>query len=256
MFTSAEKTTNVTVQRQQQQPVQTFFRKAGEETFFGAKENTSFFGSPIQAKLSVSSPDDPQEKEADAVADQVMRMAEPAAPAQKEEEKIQTKGEEKEEVQAKLQTPAIAVQRKCAACEKEDKVHTKLYRMIQRSEDSSASFADDAAGETSADYNINRKEVALHNSDVIQCSGRGPPASSPQVNPIAIGFETSLSSSKGSGSPLPDTTKQFMESRFGADFSGVRIHTGSYAENLSTGIHAQAFTHGNDIYFNSGKYSP
>lgn len=251
MFTSAEKTTNVTVHRQQQQPVQTFFRKAGEETFFGAKENASFFGSPIQAKLSVSSPDDPQEKEADAVADQVMRMPEPAAaPAQKEEEKIQAK-EEKEELQAKLQTPAIAVQRKCEACEKEDKVQTKLYRMIQRSEDSSISFADDAAGETTADYNINRKELALHSSDIIQCSGRGPPAGSPQAN-----FESSLSSSKGSGSPLPDTTKQYMESRFGADFSGVRIHTGSYAENLSTGIHAQAFTHGNDIYFNSGKYSP
>lgn len=251
MFTSAEKTTNGTVQRQQQQPVQTFFRKAGEETFFGAKESSSFFSSPIQAKLTVSSPDDPQEKEADAVADQVMRMPEPAAaPAQKEEEKIQAK-EEKEELQAKLQTPAIAVQRKCAACEKEDKVQTKLYRMIQRSEDSSISFADDAAGETTADYNINRKELALHSSDIIQCSGRGPPAGSPQAK-----FESSLSSSKGSGSPLPDTTKQFMESRFGADFSGVRIHTGSYAENLSTGIHAQAFTHGNDIYFNSGKYSP
>lgn len=251
MFTSAEKTTNGTVQRQQQQPVQTFFRKAGEETFFGAKESSSFFSSPIQAKLSVSSPDDPQEKEADAVADQVMRMPEQAAaPAQKEEEKIQAK-EEKEELQAKLQTPAIAVQRKCAACEKEDKVQTKLYRMIQRSEDSSISFADDAAGETTADYNINRKELALHSSDIIQCSGRGPPAGFPQAN-----FESSLSSSKGSGSPLPDTTKQFMESRFGADFSGVRIHTGSYAENLSTGIHAQAFTHGNDIYFNSGKYSP
>ncbi len=251
MFTSAEKTTNGTVQRQQQQPVQTFFRKAGEETFFGAKESSSFFSSPIQAKLTVSSPDDPQEKEADAVADQVMRIPEPAAaPAQKEEEKIQAK-EEKEELQAKLQTPAIAIQRKCEACEKEDKVQTKLYRMIQRSEDSSISFADDAAGETTADYNINRKELALHSSDIIQCSGRGPPAGSPQAN-----FESSLSSSKGSGSPLPDTTKQFMESRFGADFSGVRIHTGSYAENLSTGIHAQAFTHGNDIYFNSGKYSP
>lgn len=254
MFTSAEKTTNVTVHRQQQQSEQTFFRKAGEETFFGAKENASFFGSPIQAKLSVSSPDDLQEKEADAVADQVMRMPDVSSSAkatEDKEEKIQTKGEEREEVQTKLQTPPIAVQRKCAACEKEDKVQTKLYCMIQRSEDSSVSFADDAAGETSAEYNINRKELALHSSDIIQCSGRGPPASSPQAN-----FEHSLSSSKGSGSPLPDTTKQFMESRFGADFSGVRIHTGSYAENLSTGIHAQAFTHGNDIYFNSGKYSP
>lgn len=263
MFSSAEKSKNVNVQRQQQTPQQTFFRKAGEEHFFGAQQSSTFFSPAIQAKLSVSSPDDPQEKEADAVADQVMQMAEPAAmPAQKEEEKLQKKEGEKEEIiqtkqeekkeeqlQAKLQTPVVSVQRKCDTCEKEEKAQAKLYRMIQRSEDSSITF--DNTGETATDCNINRKELSLHGSDVIQCSGRGPPAGSPQAS-----FETDLSSTKGNGSPLPATTKNFMESRFGADFSGVRVHTDSYAQNLSRSIHAQAFTHGNDIYFNSGKYNP
>ncbi len=36
---SAEKTKNVLMQRQQQQPGLTYFRKAGEESFFGAKES-------------------------------------------------------------------------------------------------------------------------------------------------------------------------------------------------------------------------
>lgn len=251
MFSSAEKTTNSTVQRQQQQSQQTFFRKAGEESFFAAKESPSFFSSTIQPKLSVSSPDDPQEKEADAVADQVMRMPEPAAVNERKDEQLQKKEiGEKEEVQAKLQTPSISIQRKCAGCEQEDKVQTKLFRMIQRSEESNASFTDDATAAAS-DYNINRKELSIHGSDVIQCSGRGPP-----VNSIQASFEQNLSSSKGSGSPMPNDTRQFMEGRFNADFSGVRIHTGSYAENLSGSIHAQAFTHGNDIYFNSGKYNP
>ena len=251
MFTSAEKTKNVNVQRQQQQPGQTFFRKAGEESFFAAKESSSFFSSTIQAKLSVSSPDDPQEKEADAVADQVMRMPEPvAATEKKEEEKVQKKEDDKEEkVQAKLQTPVISLQRKCETCEKENKTQAKLFRMIQRSEDPSSSTADVANTESGTDYNIDRKELSVYHSDVIQRSGRGPPESS-------IPFEQNLSSSKGAGSPLPSDTKQFMESRFSADFSGVRIHTGSHAENLSSNIHAQAFAHGNDIYFNSGKYSP
>ena len=38
-------------------------------------------------------------------------------------------------------------------------------------------------------------------------------------------FQAGLSTS-GSGSPLPASTRAFMESRFGADFSGVRLHTG------------------------------
>ena len=64
---------------QQKSQQQTFFRKAGEESFFGGKEQPSFFNAPIQAKLSISSPDDPQEKEADAVADNVMRMPAPVS---------------------------------------------------------------------------------------------------------------------------------------------------------------------------------
>jgi hypothetical protein len=251
MFSSAEKTKHVNVQRQQQPPQQTFFRKAGEESFFGTKESSSFFSPSIQAKLSVSSPDDPQEKEADAVADQVMRMPEPAAmPEKKEEEKVQRKEVESkdEELQAKLQSPVIGIQRKCDACEKEDHVQAKIFRSLQQSEDTSPVAFTNA--DSSADYNIDCKASSLHHADVIQRSGRDPPLNATHS------FGDHLSSTKGGGSALPNDTQQFMESRFQADFSGVRIHTGSYAENLSSSIHAQAFTHGNDIYFNSGKYSP
>jgi hypothetical protein len=47
-----------------------------------------------------------------------------------------------------------------------------------------------------------------------------------------------------------------MENRFGADFSGVRIHTSETSVQMNRQIHAQAFTHGNNIYFNRGKYAP
>ena len=67
---------------------------------------------------------------------------------------------------------------------------------------------------------------------------------------------SSISVTKGGGSSLPATTRSFMESRFGADFSGVHIHTGDYAVQLSRDLNAHAFTTGNDIYFNSGNFSP
>jgi hypothetical protein len=46
-----------------------------------------------------------------------------------------------------------------------------------------------------------------------------------------------------------------MGSAFAADFSGVSIHTDEKAAQMSKDLHAQAFTYGNDIYFNSGKYN-
>ncbi len=69
-------------------------------------------------------------------------------------------------------------------------------------------------------------------------------------------FQARLNETRGSGSPLPAETREFMESRMGVDFSGVRVHTGSEGAQLSQDVQAQAFTHGSDIYFNEGKYNP
>ncbi|MCM8529078.1 MAG: DUF4157 domain-containing protein, partial [Lentisphaeraceae bacterium] len=69
-------------------------------------------------------------------------------------------------------------------------------------------------------------------------------------------FESQLNSAKGGGKTLDKNTQTEMESGFGADFSGVRVHTGQNAAQMSQSIGARAFTHGNDIYFNSGQYNP
>ena len=47
-----------------------------------------------------------------------------------------------------------------------------------------------------------------------------------------------------------------MESSFGADFGGVKIHADNTAVQLNKKLGAQAFTTGNNIYFNEGKYKP
>jgi hypothetical protein len=65
-----------------------------------------------------------------------------------------------------------------------------------------------------------------------------------------------INSTRGSGSNMDRPTQSFMESRFGSDFSGVKIHTGDDAVQMSRELNAQAFTVGSDIYFNSGKYNP
>ncbi len=65
--------------------------------------------------------------------------------------------------------------------------------------------------------------------------------------------ESKLAASKGGGSPLPGEVRSYMEPRFGADFSGVRVHEGSEAAQLNRQLSAQAFTHGQDIYMGEGK---
>lgn len=57
---------------------------------------------------------------------------------------------------------------------------------------------------------------------------------------------------RGSGRPLDDGTRADMESRLGADFSDVRIHTGSAARASASEIGARAYTSGNHIVLGDG----
>src|SRR5216684_424434 len=69
-------------------------------------------------------------------------------------------------------------------------------------------------------------------------------------------FQSRLESSKGGGQSLDDSTRREMESRMGADFSNVKIHTGREAQHMSEDINAKAFTHGPDIFLRQGEFSP
>jgi hypothetical protein len=75
-------------------------------------------------------------------------------------------------------------------------------------------------------------------------------------NEVADNLSGQIQSARSGGSPLSANTQSFMESRFGNDFTNVRIHADSNAAQLSRALNAQAFTVGNDVFFNQGKFSP
>lgn len=58
------------------------------------------------------------------------------------------------------------------------------------------------------------------------------------------------------GDPLDTATRSFMESRFGHDFSRVRIHTGQNAAESAEAVQARAYTVGNRVVFGAGQYLP
>ncbi|TDD96001.1 eCIS core domain-containing protein [Flavobacterium cellulosilyticum] len=116
------------------------------------------------------------------------------------------------------QTGAL-LQRKCAHCEEEEK--------------------------------LQRKPLAECITPLIQRS-----SNSESEGNASSHIENQINNSKGGGSNLDNETKSFMENRFGTDFSDVKIHTGSQAVQMSRELNAQAFTVGNAIYFNEGKFNP
>lgn len=68
--------------------------------------------------------------------------------------------------------------------------------------------------------------------------------------------EERINAVESSGHPLSRTDRIFFETRFGRDFSQVRVHTDTQAAEASRAENARAFTKGRDIVFANGQYSP
>ncbi|MEH1868674.1 MAG: DUF4157 domain-containing protein [Nostoc sp.] len=194
-----------------------------------------------QAKLTVGAPNDVHEQEADRVADQVMSMPDAKPSVQRE-----VMPEEEEEIQTK--TLGNSIQRE-AMPEEEEEIQTKplaatITPLVQRE----AMPEEEEELQTKALGDSIQREAMSEEEEEIQTKRSADTGFQGGSN-----LENRLSSSQGGGSPLPGEVRSFMEPRFVADFSQVRVHTDSNAVQMNRQLNAQALAHGNDIYFGAGK---
>jgi hypothetical protein len=228
---------------QQQTESQSVIDASAKSLFFAngavqTKQEPPFF----QPKLRIGSANDAYEKEADAVADKVVsRGMTPSVQAQKigSIQRLATPSEEK--------MPATNDARMA-----EDKqIQEKLD--IQR-----------AADEEEEPVQMKEEEEPLQakadEEEPVQMKEEEEPlqakANSASGGIASHSVKAKIQQTKGGGQPLPQKAKRYMESAFGRDFGGVRIHTDSTAIEMNQELKAQAFTHGKDIYFNAGKFQP
>jgi Domain of unknown function (DUF4157) len=167
-------------------------------------------GRTLQRALAISEPGDRDEREADEVAGQVMRMEAP---------------------HIQRATPP-SIQRKCAACggALED------ARPIQR-------MCTDCEEEEQQQQQIQRREAG------------GDAGAAATTATTADSRQEAVDAVRG-GQPLPREERAFFEPRFGADFSGVRVHTDRTADTAARSVSALAYTRGSDIVFRQGQYQP
>jgi hypothetical protein len=58
------------------------------------------------------------------------------------------------------------------------------------------------------------------------------------------------------GRPLEPSLREYMEQRFGHDFSRVRVHSGGNAEQSAREVNAHAYTVGQNMIFGKGRFAP
>lgn len=143
-----------------------------------------------------------------------------------------------DQIQTYLATATGSLQRKSIANEPGDHYEQQADRISEQ-----------VMGMSDTDARVQRKcancgtEEELHRKE----SSDSTPSTAPNAVNDVIGQ---------SGSPMDSGDRNFMESRFGSDFSDVRVHTDSGAAASASAVNARAYTVGNNIVFGEGQYSP
>jgi len=247
----------------------------------GNHKASHLLAGPIQAKLKVGAPNDKYEQEADRVARQVTgaepkedeelaqtkpqiqritpadqaeeakRQTEPATPVgEDEEEKIQTQvdamdtGEEEEEetVQRQVESPAQDAQ------EEEEKVQMQADQTAPVTEEEEEAVQPQAEGPAPEAQVPSEEEE----EGPVQMKSQTYKSGS-TVNPEV---ESTIQQARQGGQRLPESVQATMSDKFGADFSGVKIHTDDRADRLNRSLNARAFTTGQSVFFKRGEYEP
>ena len=204
-------------------PIQQLQRRVGNQALqrmlqahAGKAKEDARYAVRIQPKLTINTPGDAYEQEADRVAEQVMRMPEPLA-------------------------RPMSIQRSCASCEADTNDVTRKNLHAKGVTDDERSLNSQEMVELPADR---EEEIAktigiLRKSSAPEASG-GPARIAPPIVPRAL---------RSGGQPLERGARSFMEARFGRDFGQVRIHTNPEASALRSPSRRSPIRSGRMSYF-------
>lgn len=123
-----------------------------------------------------------------------------------------------------LDSPKIsppAIQRLCAGCEDEE-----LQRQAEHEEEE-------------------------EEEQFLQGKGESGP-----IGEVSAEQTAQVENMKSGGEPLPPSSLNFFEQRFGHNFGSVRVHSDDRAAQSASALHALAYTTGQHIVFGAGHYSP
>ena len=263
------------------------FFKEGSPALQTKEEKQPFFQTKGSEGLTVGQPGDKYEVEADAMADAVMNNAPKSAEIQRKEITGIQKAAEEEDVQAKIQRQAAeeepVVQTQGAeeeevqmqAEEEEVQMQSEEEEVQMQAEEEQVQMQEEEEVQMQAEeeelqmkgeeeelqMQSEEEEVQMKGEEeevqmqkeeeepAVQAKAQGKPQANKNLS-------HRIKQSSGNGQPLAPKAKQKMETAFGVDFSSVNIHTNSNAVQMNQELRAHAFAHGNDLYFNKGKYQP
>ncbi|WP_024769964.1 eCIS core domain-containing protein [Aquimarina macrocephali] len=236
--------------------VNTASAKSGNSSLFQKDKNEEGF---VQPKLTVGKPNDKYEVEADRVADQVVaKTSESTTPFFSPAPFVQRQTDEKEgDVQqkpiAESITPAVLRQPEEETAQKSIEVQNKGGVSdgvsMKPSDHSSTNFDTQKQEEEVQEKEEEEVSEVQHKSKILQRKEIGVPT-------VTNTIESRIQRASDNGKPMNKSVKGSMESGFGTDFSGVKVHTDSESSSLNKQMSSKAFTYKNNVFFGENQYQP
>jgi hypothetical protein len=209
---------------------------------------------PIQPKLTIGQVNDPYEQEADQMAAQVvarLHAPQPSVPKLQSKtalsrkslnQSVQRSAAPEEEEELQMKPVANLIQR---VEEEEEELQMKpVANLIQRVEEDEEEALQMKSASIQRQTIPDEEELQMKSTEAV---GGGKASAK---------LESTIASARGSGQALDETVRQPIEQAFGADFSGVKIHTDAQSDVLNRSLQSRAFTTGKDVFFKQGEYNP
>ncbi|MDX2070800.1 MAG: DUF4157 domain-containing protein [Haliscomenobacter sp.] len=249
---------------------QPFFSKSNDQEkqpFFQAGAQSGN-GQAIQAKLSIGQPGDKYEQEADSVANQVVSGQNQTPVLQRQEiSTVQRATLATPQEDEKLSTAESRMEKDKLIQEKPELQREQMPEEEKPVQKMDAPKEEEALPvQQKADP---KEEEPLQKMDAPEEEKEPVQMAKEEEEPLlqqkaetggtttaSAHLSSRIQDSSGKGAQLAGHTRAEMEQAFGTDFSNVNIHTDTDAVQMNKELGAQAFTHGQDVYFNAGKYNP
>jgi hypothetical protein len=135
----------------------------------------------------------------------------------------------------------------CEECGKQQRLHRQTKLKVTEPGDIYEQEADrmaDRVMATSAQFSVSGAP-----SRIQRVSGQ----SNGRMDAAPVSVHQTLASP---GTPLEAAIRHDMEQRFGYDFSRVRVHSGGTAQQSAREVNATAYTVGQNIVFDAGRFAP
>lgn len=198
----------------------------------------------LQPQLEVNQPNDSFEREANGVADRVMRMAAPATTEQPPAASPPLQRMDEEETDVALAQNPRQIQRMAAPDDKAVQRAPQHKETVQRASQTEETVQRAPQAEEKVQRAAQTEETVQRASqaeETVQRVGDGG-------RPAVSARTAATIRSPGSGQALAPGIRRRIEPQVGADLSTVRVHSGPAARRAASSVRAHAFTHRNHIF--------